>query len=110
MDVGVAVKAARESRFHENRDLKRGELCFQCTDRACEQQAITHRAQTYEKNPRTGTKRVKQIFSLQPWLRSRALPECHRVPDRRDDTDDTLALSPLERRPQVPYRAGRQES
>jgi hypothetical protein len=69
IDIRVPFKTTREAGFHENRDAKSGEFVLQGTDRAGEQQAISHRAQAYKKDSRFRAKPEEEILSLQPSLR-----------------------------------------
>ena len=42
LDIGIAVEAVGESRFHQNGNAEAGKLSLERADRACEQKAVAH--------------------------------------------------------------------
>ena len=68
-EVGISIKAGSEPRLDKHRDSKAGEFFLQGPYRSGQQQAVPHRAQTYQKD--TGGRRepLKKVFSLQLSLR-----------------------------------------
>ena len=69
IEIGVSIETIGEPTFHENRHAEFGELLLEGAYRCRQQQAVPHRAETYEKDSGTGRKPVKKIFSLQFSLR-----------------------------------------
>ena len=68
-EVGIAIEARGEARFHDDGNSKVWKLFLESADGAGQQQAVAHGTETDQKDSCVPGELAKQVFSLQSSLR-----------------------------------------